>query len=473
MNKFRKIYFVGVKGVGMASLAVIAKEAGIEVRGSDLDQEFITDVELEGIKIDLRFEKSFINEFMGSTPIDEMLIIATAAHGGFENPQVVYAKELGIEVLSHGQAVGLFMSGQIFDREFIGISVAGAHGKTTASAMAAVAFTKLDRNPTYTIGTSEIFPIGFGGHYGNGDYFIAEADEYFSELAIDRKPKFLYQNPVYVIINNLDFDHPDVYKNFDEVKYAYKQFANTDSIKTVFVSDDEKLSEIIPEIDKEIIVFGESKKCDYRLSDFQEVGLGSTFKVTQQDIPIGEFKLSVPGKHNALNALGVIALLCEIGVHPDDIVSAIEQFQGTKRRLEKIGETENGFILYDDYAHHPKEIETSLTALRLAYPEKKITVIFQPHTYSRTKSLMDEFSTAFTNSDETIILPIFPSARESVINEEKQQIEADLKSKIPNAQFLESTDSVVKYVSENSSPDSVIVTMGAGDVYKIISKLKS
>ncbi len=492
MNKIKKIYFVGIKGVGMASLAIIAKEAGMEVRGSDLDEEFITDVELEGITVDIGFEKSFLDEFLGSTPNEEMLVIATAAHGGFENLQVVYARELGIKVLSHGQAVGIFMDGEIFDREFIGISVAGAHGKTTSSAMAAVAFTKLNRDPTYTIGTSEVFPIGFGGHYGKGDYFIAEADEYFSELKTDRKPKFLYQNPVYLIINNIDFDHPDVYKNFDEIKYAYKQFANTDSIKTVFVSNDEKLAEIIPEIKKEIIFFGESEQCDYKLVDFQEVGLGSKFIVERREkgstwistsdfeakrgstspFAIGEFELSVPGKHNALNALGVIALLCEIGVHPDDMISAIKEFQGTKRRLEKIGEGKDSLIIYDDYAHHPLEIKTSIAALKLAYPDKKLIVIFQAHTYSRTQSLMKEFGSAFEMADQIILLPIFPSARETVTEEEKNTIESDLISRIPGVVFLETFESVVKYVDTNIDSGSIVVTMGAGDVYKVAKRLK-
>lgn len=468
----KKIYFVGIKGVGMASLAVIAQEAGMEVRGSDVDSHFITDIELQKITIDTGFETSAIENFVGATSPEDTLVIVTAAHGGFENPQVVYAKELGIHVVSHGQAVGMFMDGGIFNREFIGISVAGAHGKTTTSALLATTLKSLERDPSYTIGTSEIFPLGFGGHYGTSDYFIAEADEYFSELKQDRKPKFLYQNPVYLIINNIDFDHPDVYKNFDEVKYAYKQFANTDSIKTVFIHDDPKTLGIVPLIDKEVVIFGEGKSCTYRLANFQEIGLGSSFEIFQQDIPLGQFRLSVPGKHNALNATGVIALLLEIGLHPDDLVSALPKFLGTKRRLEKVGELRNHAVIYDDYAHHPTEIETSLKALKLAYPGKKITTVFQPHTFSRTQSLINEFGKAFENSDELIVLPIFPSAREIFPESEQSAITAQLQDKLAFAQFLETPDSVIKYLGDRIDSDSIVVTMGAGDVYKIGQQLK-
>ena len=238
---YKKIYFIGIKGVGMAGLAIMAKQAGFIVEGSDVKEEFITDKILkdEGIHIRIGFKKENPEDFYGLNPADS-LFIATGAHDGFENPEAVWARSQNIKIISHGEAVGLFMSGKLFDRSDIeGISVSGTHGKTTISGMLSFLLQKLGADPSYTVGTSEITPLGAAGHYGSGKYFVAEADEYMAGK-LDPTPKFLYQKPRYLIINNIDFDHPDFYRDIDAVKHAFEEFvSNLEEGATLIVNGDD------------------------------------------------------------------------------------------------------------------------------------------------------------------------------------------------------------------------------------------
>ncbi len=472
---------MGIKGVGMATLAVIAKQAGCIVSGSDVEEEFITDKILKeaGIDVQLGFKKENVEEFFGSSPKNECLVIATGAHDGFENVEVREVMEVGdIRVISHGEAVGFFMSGELFDRTDIeGISVAGAHGKTTIASMIASCLVRLGLDPSYTVGTSEINPIGAAGHYGKGKYFVAEADEYLAEGKYDRTPKFLYQHPKYLIINNVDFDHPDFYKNIDEVRDAYEKFvaslgsdglliANGDDINILNIKD--KILKI------KTITYGTDEGNEFVIKNYRQDGLSSTFEVLRNGTELGEFDLSVPGYHNAKNALAGIALLMELGISVSSIQKVLPEFLGSKRRFEKAGETASGVQIYDDYAHHPEEIRKTLEAVRTAFPDKKITVVFQAHTYARTRSLLSEFVSSFAGVDELIILPTFASARDSGsfdIQEDRAFVEK-IRAIQPNVKLIETISGVVEYIDKNIvGSDKIVITMGAGDVYKIAYRL--
>nr|HVZ67318.1 Mur ligase family protein [Patescibacteria group bacterium] len=309
---FEKIYFMGIKGVGMASLAIIAKEAGMNVAGSDISEQFITDKILSeaGIQVVEGFKEENVADFFSSTPKELCLFIATGAHNGFDNVEAEYARNRGIKIITHGEAVGFFMSGKPFGRDDIeGISVSGSHGKTTVSGMLATVLVEGGFDPSYSIGTSEIFPIGASGHYGRGRYFVAEADEYVAEANYDKIPKFFYQKPKVLIINNVDYDHPDYYKDLDAVKNAYLEWASQVSgVVIVANGDDVNTMEVVNRLDRNIkvIKFGTDKSNDFVVSDFVQVGLGSTFKVHRGETLLGEFSLSIPGYHSAKIAAGVI-----------------------------------------------------------------------------------------------------------------------------------------------------------------------
>lgn len=491
--EIRKIYFMGIKGVGMASLAVMAKQAGFIVGGSDVEEEFITDKILKeaGIYISIGFKKENVDGFVSGLTSNEVLFIATGAHNGFDNAEVEYARMKNIKIISHGEAVGLFMSGNLFDRTGIeGISVAGAHGKTTISAMIASCLVRLGLDPSYAVGTSEINPIGAAGHYGLGAYFVAEADEYLAEAKYDRTPKFLYQHPKYLVINNIDFDHPDFYKNINEVEDAYEKFAaslNSDGL-LIFNGDDKKVREIGGGIGVRTISYGTDDKNEFILKNFRQKGLVSQFEVLRNGTSLGVFDLSIPGYHNAKNALAAIALLMEIGISVSSIQKVLPEFLGSRRRFEKIGEMASGVQIFDDYAHHPEEIRKTLEAVRTVFPNKKITVVFQAHTYARTRSLLSEFVSSLAGVDELIILPTFASARSTlrepadrsgqvrIVDPENLDEDQAFVEKIrviqPNVKLIETIPSVVEYVKKNIlGSDKIIIAMGAGNVYKIAYRL--
>ena len=476
----RAIYFVGIKGVGVAPLALIAHDAGLFVAGSDIDEVFITDKSLSEsvIKVHNGFEPEKIEEFFSKHKKSECLIVTTGAHKGFDNPQVIKAKELGIKVITQGQALAVFMKGSIFEREDLqGIAIAGSHGKTTISSLLAVTLDSLGQNPSFAIGTGEVFPIGSPGRLSSGIYFVAEADEYASEPVYDRVPKFLYLNPKYAIFNNIDFDHPDLFKDITEIEDAFSQLAhNICSGGTLIINgDDERLTRIGNSINKDIRVIrvGQKKGNNYVILKIHEDGGTSRFVVQKNGQELGFFELMVPGKHNAINALAVIALLSELGFEAEKIRQALKVFIGSKRRLEVVGLTSGGALIIDDYGHHPLEISTSIKAIRESYPDKKIICIFQPHTYSRTKALLVDFAKSFEGVTKLFLLPIFKSLRDT----ENDTITIDeylgpFKEK-NDIEYMEKFTDMVECVMQNyDTPEYLILTIGAGDVYKIGYSLK-
>ncbi|RJQ26249.1 UDP-N-acetylmuramate--L-alanine ligase [Candidatus Parcubacteria bacterium] len=479
--RYKSIYFIGIKGVGMASLALIAKQAGLNVGGSDVGEEFITDNILKNEKISFseEFNKKNLDHFLEKNHKDNTLVVVTTAHGGLGNTESQYAKSLGLNLMTHGQAVGYFMKGDIFNRnDLIGISVSGCHGKTTISALVAASLSKLGLDPSYSIGTSEIFPIGPAGHYGKGKYFIAEADEYFSDIKYDKKPKFLYQEPKVLIINNIDYDHPDIYKSIEEVEEAFYNFTENlkDDSLLIINGDDTRAIKIKNKIKRniKILTYGSSQDNDLFIDHFYQSDTASYFRVNTPQLDLGGFSLSIPGIHNAKNALAVILLLTEFGVPIKKIQDVLPYFGGTKRRLEIVGRTSNGNLVIDDYAHHPEEIKTSLSALKAVYPGKKIITIFQPHTISRTKAFLKNFALSFYTSDSLILLPVYVSMREE--NEQQKYLQGEVLDEFnrlnKNIIFLKNYNLVVEYIGKNlKDKNTIIVTMGAGNVNRIANTI--
>jgi len=471
---------MGIKGVGMATLAVMAKEAGFVVGGSDIDEEFITDKILKESKIDisLGFRSDNVKDFFGSTPKEECLFIFTGAHNGVENPETQFAREASYKCISHGEAVGLFMSGELFGRaDMQGVSVAGSHGKTTISSLLAFMLAKLGLDPSYTVGTSEIMGLGAAGHYGKGSMFVAEADEYMAGEH-DKVAKFLYQKPNFLILNNVDFDHPDFYSDLDQVSKTFSEFVGNilSSGSLIANGDDEEVKKIInAHRDVNTITYGTSETNDFIIKNYTQEELTGKFDVIAHGTLLGNFSISLPGYYNAKNSLAVIALLMEIGISPANIQKLLPEFKGSKRRLERVGQTKNGAFIFDDYAHHPEEIRKTLGALKSAY-DKKIICVFQAHTYSRTQSLLSEFASSFTTIAELIILPTFSSARHAG----QQDLEGDrefvekIRSMQPNVKLIENKSDVVEYIGKNvPSSEFLVITMGAGDVYKVGYELAS
>lgn len=471
MKKYKKIHFVGIKGVGMAPLAIIAKEAGCEVTGSDIGEEFITDELLK---------KADILTFVG---FDEKnvegkdLIITTGAHGGFENVENVNAKNLKIPVWTQGEAVGKFMSGSMFGKPTYGISVAGSHGKTTTTAIIATILRENKLDPSFLIGTGNIPSLGSSGHYGKGEYFVCEADEYATEPKYDKTPKFLWQHPKIAVITNIEFDHPDLYSSIDQLREEFLNFSNNISENGTLVAciDDHQIVKLTSNYKKNFITYGFSKNADFNIDKLSIEQDRMYFWVKAKNTILGEFILNVTGEHNALNALAAIVVCLELGLSIDRIRTGLMQFYGTKRRAEFIGKLKSGAVLYDDYAHHPTEIKKTLAAFKKSFPNKKVICIFQPHTYSRTKSLFEQFISSFSLADSILLVDTYPSLREEIDNSVSSKLLADNISKLhKDVIYTPKLEDVVEYLDQKSfGREFIIITMGAGDVYKIANKIIS
>ncbi len=467
--KKKHIHFIGVKGVGIAPLAVIAKEAGFTVTGCDIAEEFITDIQLKkaGIEPLIGFSKDHLNG------VD--IVITTGAHGGYDNPEVKVAKLLSMDVITQGEAAGLFMSGAFFNRSLTGISVAGSHGKTTTTAFIATMLSHAMKDPSYLVGTSELLPLGSSGHFGHGSYFVAEADEYATEPQHDKTPKFLWQHPEIGVITNIELDHTDLYPTLEDISNAFLQFANGIESGGVLVAcgDDREVRKIMNFMQTRVITYGFLEGNDFRISKVSHSGEQTFFWVESNGTDLGEFSIKVPGDHNALNALATLVVGLELGLSLDVIKKGLMEFRGTKRRLEFRGLLPSGARVFDDYAHHPTEIKKTLKGLEDRYPKSEIVCIFQPHTYSRTKALFDDFSKAFDGAKEVVITDIYASLREEkdeTISSEmlvKKLIESGIK-----ARHISSVDEVHTLLSEDPySSKTIVVIMGAGNIYKALDNL--
>lgn len=449
-------YLVGIKGVAMTALAIYLKEKGYEVLGSDVTEIFPTDKILK--ENDIKLIKGFSEK---NIKRDFKVVVVTGAHGGMTNIEAQQAKKLDIPTYMHGEFLGKLMEGKF------GISVCGCHGKTTTSALIAFLLEKANLKPSYAIGTAEISGLGAGGHFDIGKIFVAEADEYMTCPQTDPTPRFLWQNPKILVITNIDYDHPDAYANINEVKNAYLAFIEKLSNDTVIIGciDDINVTDILSKVKKPVITYGFSPRADFQIDSFHSEEGVSFMRLTHKEVDLGEYMLSLAGKHNMVNAAAAIIAADLVGVGREVIKKNIRLFIGCKRRFEKIGQF-GDVLLYDDYAHHPSEIKATLSAARLWYRERRIIVIFQPHTFSRTKALLSDFAKSFFDADIAIICDIYPSAREKFdknITSNLLVIEANKYKR--NAYYLKNKEQIISFLEKNSKEDDLIMAMGAGDIY--------
>lgn len=463
-----KVYLVGIKGVAMSALAIILKKKGYEVCGSDVDDIFITDEELvkNNINIDIGFDPFKINASIS-------FLIYSGANDGLENQQVKKAIKLGIQIYSQAEYIGKLI------KEFeISIAITGSHGKTTTSSLLAYCLIKLGGNPSYIIGSSS-FNNFLGGDYKDKKYFVFEADEYAVDPPRDNTIKLDHYYPDYAVITNIDFDHPDVYKDIDHVKKIFLKFINN-SKKVYLCIDDLNSKDLLTKVNKDKITsFGYSNEADFKIQEYYADVSGSTFIINNQNKTLGEFKTKLYGEKNISNIAGVIAILIDLGYGIENIKEAIKDFKGAKRRFELIFK-ENNTFLYDDYAHHPSEIEATLKAAKNIFKNKRIIVIFQSHTFSRTQRFLKEFANSLSLADKTYVMPIFSSARENKndFNVSAQSI-VDIAEKHVDIKAIDNKNDLLIELSKNLRVGDVIFTMGAGylnnystDIIDVIKSLK-
>jgi UDP-N-acetylmuramate--alanine ligase len=466
LDKIKKIYMIGIKGVGMTALAQFFTNKGIFVIGSDIAEKFMTDKVLKDNKI-----KVIENFSKNNIPKDVDLVIHSLAYKKENNEEVREASKSEKKILNYGEALG-----EVFNN-YKGIAVAGSHGKTTVSAWLAYVMEKAGFKPNAVIGSNV---NQFKGNILTGDsnYFIVEADEYGNKLR--------HLKPNTVLLNNIDYDHPDYFKTRDDYKKVFIDFIKRIPRNGLLVANyDDKIIRSIAGVNSlaKVISYGIEDTADYVAYDIKQVGNKQYFKVkmgldnSEEELDeslLGDFSISLSGKHSIYNALAVIVTAIEFGVELVDIRTYLEDFSGASRRMEFMGKFREALV-YDDYAHHPTEIKTTLAGVRETYPDRNLRVVFHPHTFTRTKALLEDFSKCFFDADEVIILDIYGSAREEQGGVHSRDLVAKIKGQVKDnrlkVKYISSQKECEKYLRETVSRKDFILLMGAGDVFRIGEKL--
>lgn len=444
------VYFIGIKGVGMTALAQVMQARGVEVIGSDVSESFMTDKVLSqsNIKVLTPFESSNIPDNIDYAVVSGAYYLEGKTP---TNPEVIEVLNRNIPIFTYSKALGNVSKS--FDTT---LGVAGSHGKTTTSALLTYTLQELGQNPFGVIGS--VVPQ-FGGNARIGDnnsqYLVVEADEYQNH--------FLDIDMGGLIILNVDYDHPDFFTTPDRY---YQAFINAiDKLpldKPLIVNgDDENMAKyILPNIQdktRKILKFG--------LNLNNNITLDEENNLIVEGRQYNQLNLAIAGKHNRLNALACLGLLYTLGFDINSSIEAMSGFRGTQRRLEYKGQTQTGVIIIDDYAHHPTEILAGMQALREKYPDKEIHCVFQPHTFSRTEILLQEFGQALSKSDYIYILPIYASAREAEGAISSNNIMNYIDN--TNAKIYTDSNDLKQDLSLISGDNHIIITMGAGNVWKI------
>lgn len=448
-GKIKKLHFVGIGGIGMCGLAEVLHNQDYIVTGSDLHKTEVTDhLEAIGIKV-------FEGHATANVNSADCIVISSAVHE--DNPEIIEARRRKIPIIRRAEMLGELM------RLKFGIGVAGTHGKTTTTSMLGHIFVEAGMDPTVMVG-GRVISFETTVKLGKGELLIAEADEY------DRS--FLTLTPSIAVLTTLEADHLDYYKDLDEIKVAFTQFANkVPFYGTIHLNlDESNLVSLIPNLIRPIRTFGLKGQADTRADNVHQNGTTTSFDVYHHGNLLGNIVLPKPGVFNVKNALAAISVALETDIPFATIKKALECFKGVNRRFDLIGE-KNGIKVYDDYGHHPTEVDVTLQAARIAFKHRLI-VVFQPHLFSRTKDFYEEFAKALLTSDMLIIAKIYP-AREQPIPGVTSAMISDASSRFghKNVQYVEDAAQIPGIVAKFAQPGDVVLTMGAGDIYRTAPKI--
>lgn len=462
LSHFKNVHMIGIKGAGMTALAELLTKRGATVTGSDTDEVFFTDSILQ--KIGIGYEEHFDPE---NIPEKADAIVYSTAYSKEKNAELAAAFERGVPVFSYPQALGMLT------REKLTLAVSGTHGKTTTSALLADTLKFCGLDPSAVVG-SRIMNWEGNALSGAGQYLVIEADEYQNKLA--------EYSPFGVILTSVDWDHPDFFPDIASYEQAFKDFVARIPRHGVLVycNDSANVARIAESATCTRISYGFLPGADFQIRDYVPEKLGfvgekdafkQTFSVSHGEEDLGAFHLKLAGEHNAQNATAVLALATFLKQTVGRIRIAFEKFSGTERRFEFIGER-YGALMYDDYAHHPEEIRVTLKAFRDLYPDRRLRVIFHPHTFTRTKALLTDFAQSFDTADEVILLDIYGSAREAQGGVSSEDLANLINRFVPGkAEHISDAAEIIEKLEKTMGRQDVIITLGAGNVWEISHKL--
>lgn len=455
MMRVNNIHFIGIGGSGMSGIAEVLLNQGYKVSGSDLQtNSVINRLRTLGAQIFLTHHADNVNDA-------DIVVISSAI--AKDNPEVKAAHAKHIPVLPRAQMLGELMRLQK------GIAIAGTHGKTTTTSLIASLLTKAELDPTFVIG-GLLNSTGTHARLGTGRYFVAEADE--------SDASFLYLQPEMAVITNIDSDHMQTYNDdFNCLQQAFIKFVHNLPFYGIAVVciDDPIIKQLLPKIERPVITYGFDPSADIQASDFRQKGTTSYFSVKINGNRTMPVVLSLPGKHNVLNSLAAIAIALECGVSEGVILESLAGFQGVGRRLQMRGElsvNNNKILLIDDYGHHPREIAATLQALRDAWPDRRLVLVFQPHRYSRTKALFDDFARVLAKADVMVLLDIYSAGEQPIIGvNARSLVDSIAKQSSQRPIFVEQISDLMTTLSNTLQDGDVLLMQGAGNIGAEVLKL--
>ena len=448
LKAYKNVHLVGIGGVGVSAIAEILISRGYRVTGSDMKESDMTS------KLAKAGARVFIGH-RGDNVEGADLVVYTAAVGQ-DNPELVRAGELGIPCLSRAE-----MLGHLMDEYDNSIAISGTHGKTTTTSLLSLVMARGNLDPTILVGGNL---KEFNGNciVGNSGYFITEACEYMDS--------FLSLRPKIEIILNIDSDHLDYFKDINQIVKSFDKFAHLVPKEGIILAYDANpfVKQVVTGLDN-VVFFGLSEASDYNAKNivFNENGMPA-FTVCQGPKELCRIQLSIPGEHNVLNAVAAFACAHILGIDIDTIKATIESFKGTERRFDIIGTTKEGFKIVDDYAHHPTEIKATLSASQNV-PHNELWCLFQPHTYTRTLALFDDFAEAFDKADHLVLADIYAAREKNIYKVSSSQLRDRIKEQHPDKDvlYIDNFNDMSEYIRNHAKSGDMVITMGAGDIYKV------
>ncbi|MBW1660422.1 MAG: UDP-N-acetylmuramate--L-alanine ligase [Deltaproteobacteria bacterium] len=448
-KRFYKIHFVGIGGIGMSGIAELLHNQGYEVSGSDLKETETT----------RRLAKMGCTVYYGHhadhVKDAHVVVMSSAVH--VDNPEIVAARNLQIPVIPRAEMLAELM------RMKQGVAVAGSHGKTTTTSLIATVLNQAGLDPTIVIG-GKLNSIDSNAKLGEGEYIVAEADE--------SDGSFLKLNPILAIITNIDPEHMEHFKTMDNLREAFITFANKVPFygAAIVCLDHPEIQRILPKIQKRIVTYGVSTQADLQATNIRQEEFETIFDLMIQQVPSGEIRVRMPGEHNALNALAAIATAHELGIDLETTKTALQAFEGIQRRFQ-LRHKINDILIIDDYGHHPREIEATLRAAKAGWP-RRVIAIFQPHRYTRVRDLADEFHRCFYQADKLIVTDIYPAGESPIEGvHAKNLYEGILRHGHRDVTYIPDKADIAPSLVSLVQPGDMVITLGAGDVWKVGDEL--
>ncbi|CUS40075.1 MULTISPECIES: UDP-N-acetylmuramate--L-alanine ligase [Thalassolituus] len=449
MRRVRVIHFVGIGGAGMCGIAEVLLNQGYQITGSDLKASSVTE------RLAQLGAKVMIGHDADNVKSADVLVVSTAIDAS--NPEVNAALEARIPVVRRAEMLAELM------RFRHGIAVAGTHGKTTTTSLVTSILAEADLDPTFVIG-GKLNSAGTNARMGQSRYLVAEADE--------SDASFLHLQPMVSIVTNIDADHMSTYGgDFEQLKNTFVEFLHNLPFYglAVVCVDDENVRSILPRISRQFVTYGFDEGADYRATELCQDGLFTSFVVQRPgDREPLAIRMRMPGKHNVLNALAAIAVADDEGVADNAIVVALEKFAGVGRRFQVCGEfpfADGDVMLVDDYGHHPRELEVTLDAIRKGFPDRRLVMIFQPHRYSRTRDLYEDFVRVLADADVLLLMDVYPAGEKPIAGADGRSLCGSIRQRGPvDPIFIERDESLELPLKRVLKPGDLLLTQGAGDI---------